>query len=111
MLNWIFEQLAVYFSGFNVFRYITFRAICGIVTAMVVCFLVGPRLIYRLDRLQISETIRSDGPPSHHSKMGTPTMGGIIILIAILVPTFLLCRLNNIYVIITIPIIYQYFSE
>jgi len=95
MLNWIFEQLAVHFSGFNVFRYITFRAICGIVTAMVVCFLAGPRLIYRLDRLQISETIRSDGPPSHHSKMGTPTMGGLLILSSIALSTLLWADLSN----------------
>ena len=94
-MNWIFEQLAVYFSGFNVFRYITFRAICGIVTAMVVCFLVGPRLIYRLERLQISETIRSDGPPSHHSKIGTPTMGGLLILSSIALSTLLWADLSN----------------
>ena len=61
MLNWAFEQLAVDFSGFNVFRYLTFRAICGVVTAMVICFVVGPRMIERLGRLQIGETIRPDG--------------------------------------------------
>ena len=55
MLNWAFEQLAVEFSGFNVFRYLTFRAICGVVTAMVICFIVGPRMIERLGRLQIGE--------------------------------------------------------
>jgi len=95
MLNWAFEQLAVEFSGFNVFQYLTFRAICGVVTAMVICFIVGPRMIERLGRLQIGETIRPDGPPTHFSKVGTPTMGGVLILISIAVSTLLWADLGN----------------
>ena len=95
MLNWAFEQLAVEFSGFNVFRYLTFRAICGVVTAMLICFIVGPRMIERLGRLQISETIRPDGPPTHFSKVGTPTMGGALILISIALSTLLWADLGN----------------
>ena len=95
MLNWVFEHLAVEFSGFNVFRYLTFRAICGVVTAMLICFIVGPRMIERLGRLQISETIRPDGPPTHFSKVGTPTMGGALILISIALSTLLWADLGN----------------
>ena len=95
MLSWIFERLASEFSGFNVFRYLTFRAICGVVTAMAICFLFGPSMIARLGRLQIGETIRSDGPPTHHSKGGTPTMGGVLMLISIVFSTLLWADLNN----------------
>ena len=95
MLSWIFDRLASEFSGFNVFRYLTFRAICGVVTAMVICFLCGPSMIARLGRLQIGETIRSDGPPTHFSKVGTPTMGGVLILISIVLSTLLWADLNN----------------
>ncbi|MBL09374.1 MAG: phospho-N-acetylmuramoyl-pentapeptide-transferase [Acidiferrobacteraceae bacterium] len=95
MLNLIFEELANYFSGFNVFRYLTFRAICGVVTAMVFCFVLGPRVIARLGLLEIGEVIRQDGPPSHQRKLGTPTMGGVLILGSIALTTLLWADLTN----------------
>ena len=95
MLNWIFEELANHFSGFNVFRYLTFRAICGVVTAMAFCFVLGPRVIKRLGRLEIGEVIRQDGPPSHKKKLGTPTMGGVLILGSIALTTLLWADLSN----------------
>jgi phospho-N-acetylmuramoyl-pentapeptide-transferase len=89
------ELLAGEYSALNVFRYLTFRAICGIVTAMVICFVVGPRMIQRLGRLQIGEVIRADGPPTHFSKVGTPTMGGALILVSIVSSTLLWADLSN----------------
>ena len=77
------------FSFFNVFRYITFRTIFASITALVICLFVGPWLIRKLQSLQIGQHIREDGPQSHLSKKGTPTMGGILIIIAVVISTFL----------------------
>lgn len=85
-------------SGLNVFQYITFRSASAAILALLISFFVGPALIRHLRRKQIGEEIRADGPQTHLQKAGTPTMGGIIILIAILLPTLLFARLDNIYV-------------
>ncbi len=77
------------FSYFNVFRYITFRTIFAAITALLICLFVGPWLIRKLRSLQIGQHIREDGPQSHLSKKGTPTMGGILIIIAVVISTFL----------------------
>ena len=77
------------FSFFNVFRYITFRTIFASITALLICLFVGPWLIRKLRSLQIGQNIREDGPQSHLSKKGTPTMGGILIIIAVVISTFL----------------------
>jgi len=84
--------------AFNVFRYITFRTAYAIITALVISFLVGPWLIAELRRRQIGQTIREDGPRSHFSKAGTPTMGGLLILIALTLPTLLWADLTNRYI-------------
>jgi phospho-N-acetylmuramoyl-pentapeptide-transferase len=82
------------YSVFNVFRYITFRTIYAAITALVICFVVGPWLIHKLHELQIGQTIRDDGPGSHLAKKGTPTMGGILIIFAVTISTLLWANLT-----------------
>ncbi len=98
MLLTVAEYLTQFVSGFNVFTYITMRAIMGALTALAICLLVGPGTIRRLATRQIGQTVRQDGPQSHLPKAGTPTMGGALILIAILVSTLLWADLNSVYV-------------
>ncbi|MBI45354.1 MAG: phospho-N-acetylmuramoyl-pentapeptide-transferase [Candidatus Marinimicrobia bacterium] len=80
---------------FNVIQYISFRAAGAAITALFICFLIGPKIIRTLIVYHFGETIRHNGPESHHKKEGTPTMGGIIILMAIILPTFLWAKLTN----------------
>lgn len=98
MLYHLLYPLHTYFSGFAVFRYITFRSIYATITALLISFIIGPWLIKRLQRLQIKQTIRRDGPESHFKKEGTPTMGGMLILLSIVLPTLLWADLTNLYV-------------
>ncbi len=95
MLLWLTEYLVRFESGFNVFSYLTMRAILGALTALVICFIVGPYMIARLSLRQIGQTVRDDGPATHLLKAGTPTMGGALILIAIAVSTLLWADLSN----------------
>jgi len=90
--------LKVYFGAFNVFRYLTFRSFAAILTALLVSLVVGPWCIRKLRELQIGQYIREDGPQSHHSKAGTPTMGGLMIIFSLLVSTLLWADLRNPYV-------------
>ena len=78
MLVWLAEYLTQYFSGFNVFSYLTLRAILGILTALIMSLYLGPKLIRGLQKMQIGQTVRDDGPQSHLSKSGTPTMGCLL---------------------------------
>jgi len=98
MLFYLAEYLTQFDSGFNVFRYLTLRAILGVLTALVISFLVGPMMIRRLSVHQIGQSVRDDGPESHFSKAGTPTMGGALLLVAISVSTLLWSDLGNRYV-------------
>ncbi|MGB1062621.1 MAG: phospho-N-acetylmuramoyl-pentapeptide-transferase, partial [Ketobacter sp.] len=98
MLLWLAEYLQQYASVFNVFQYLTFRGILGVLTALVIAFIVGPYLIKRLSYHQIGQSVRDDGPQSHLSKAGTPTMGGALILVAILISTLLWADLSNRYI-------------
>ena len=98
MLLWLAEYLTRFHSGFNVFQYLTLRAILGVLTALLISFLVGPAMIRRLSRYQIGQPIRDDGPESHLAKAGTPTMGGALILVAITLATLLWADLGNRYV-------------
>ncbi|MDR2231992.1 MAG: phospho-N-acetylmuramoyl-pentapeptide-transferase [Tannerella sp.] len=86
--------------GAGMFKYISFRSISALVFSLIISTLIGRRIIDKLKSLQIGESIRNLGVEGQYSKQGTPTMGGIIIIIAILVPTLLFARLNNIYLII-----------
>uniref|UniRef100_A0A7C5AMG7 Phospho-N-acetylmuramoyl-pentapeptide-transferase n=1 Tax=Desulfobacca acetoxidans TaxID=60893 RepID=A0A7C5AMG7_9BACT len=90
--------LKIYFSAFNVFRYITFRTLGAVLTALIITLFIGSWCIKKLKELQIGQYIREDGPQSHHSKAGTPTMGGLMIIFAVLVSTFLWADLRNHYI-------------
>lgn len=89
MLLWLTHLLAHYYRFFNVFQYLTFRTILSTLTALVISLWVGPIMIRRLSAEQIGQHVRNDGPQSHLSKSGTPTMGGALILIAIILSTIL----------------------
>ncbi len=95
MLLMLAEQLEAYYSAFNVFQYLTFRAILGTLTALGIGLLVGPWLIARLERHQVGQHVRTEGPVSHYSKAGTPTMGGALMLVGIGVATLLWGDLTN----------------
>ena len=95
MLYWIAQRLTAWHSGFNVFSYLTFRAILTAVTALAISLIVGPSLINRLSRYQIGQVVRDDGPKTHLPKAGTPTMGGTLILVTTLVSTLLWAELSN----------------
>jgi len=94
--------LREWFSGFNLLRYITVRGAAAAVLALLLTFVIAPPLIRWLTRMQIGESIRPSGPAGHHTKKGTPTMGGIIILIAVALPTLLFGRLDVVYVLMTL---------
>jgi phospho-N-acetylmuramoyl-pentapeptide-transferase len=98
MLYYLAQRLAVDYSGFNVFNYLTLRAIMSALTALVMSFVLGPKMIRAFADKQIGQQVRTDGPQSHLSKKGTPTMGGALILIAISVSTLLWADLSNHYV-------------
>jgi phospho-N-acetylmuramoyl-pentapeptide-transferase len=98
MLYHLLYPLHSEFSALYVFRFITFRTIYATITALVLSFLLGPWVIERLSSLQIGQTIRKVGPESHFKKEGTPTMGGTLILIAIVLPTLLWADLRNGYI-------------
>lgn len=98
MLVWLAEILVHKFSVFNVFSYLTFRAIVGLLTALAIALWMGPHLIAYLQKMQIGQVVRSEGPESHFSKRGTPTMGGLLILFSISVSVLLWARLDNPYV-------------
>lgn len=103
MLYWLMDYLAnnVY-SGFNVFQYLTFRSILGILTALFIGFLLGPSMIRWLTVMKTGQPIRDDGPQTHLVKAGTPTMGGLLILTSMLVSTLLWADLSNHYIWIAI---------
>ena len=89
MLTWLAQQLTAWESAFSVFQYITLRGILSAMTALVISTLVGPRMIRWLQEMQIGQAVRVDGPQSHLSKAGTPTMGGALIIVAIASGTLL----------------------
>ncbi len=95
MLYYLFDRLTSELSFFNVFRYLTMRAILGVLTALAVCLWVGPVVIRRLVLGQMGQTVRKDGPQTHLSKAGTPTMGGAMILIAVFIATLAWADLRN----------------
>ncbi|MBP9114515.1 MAG: phospho-N-acetylmuramoyl-pentapeptide-transferase, partial [Polyangiaceae bacterium] len=92
------RSLSSWLGFLNVLRYVPFRAIAATVTAMLLSFVLAPWFIRELKRKQIGQIVRSDGPASHLSKSGTPTMGGALILLCVLVPTILWCDMHNAFV-------------
>ena len=95
MLYWLTQQFTGRISGFNVFSYLTFRAILATVSSLAISLIVGPTMISRLSRYQIGQVVRDDGPKTHLPKAGTPTMGGALILVTTLVSTMLWAELSN----------------
>jgi phospho-N-acetylmuramoyl-pentapeptide-transferase len=98
VLLYLAEWLAQFHTGFNVFRYLTLRAIFGVLTALAIALMVGRPMITRLRAYKVGQTVRDDGPQSHLSKAGTPTMGGALILVAVAISTLLWADLGNRYV-------------
>ena len=99
MFYWLFyEKLFRHFTPFRVFQYTTFRTAAAALTSLFLCLALGPWLIAKLREFQIGQYIREEGPKSHQKKAGTPTMGGILIIISIVIPTLLWANLTNPYV-------------
>ncbi len=102
MFYHLFTHLVPYVSGFNLFRYITFRAAFATITAILISLFLGPYFIRLLKKYQVKEKIRAEGPKSHLAKAGTPTMGGLIILFSILIPTLLWADLTNYFILMVL---------
>jgi phospho-N-acetylmuramoyl-pentapeptide-transferase len=102
MLYYLLAPLGKTHILFNLFNYISFRAAGAVVTALLIAFVVGPAIIRRLRERRVGQVIRAEGPASHQSKRGTPTMGGLIILLATVVPTLLWAQLDNRFVLVAL---------
>lgn len=98
MLYYFLYPLSKYHTIFNVFQYITFRTIYAVVTALVLSFLIGPYVIGKLKNMKVGEVVRRDGPPTHIVKEGTPTMGGTLILLVVIISVLFWGNLTNSYV-------------
>ena len=96
MLYWLlYQKLFPYFRPFRIFRYLTFRTAFASLTALLITLIIGPYVIEKLREFQVGQYIREEGPKAHQKKAGTPTMGGVLICIAILLPTLLWADLSN----------------
>lgn len=108
MIIWLANFLEEYFSFFRVFDYLTFRSILSVLTALSVSLWLGPKVIAYLQKMQIGQVIRTEGPESHLEKQGTPTMGGVMILLAITVTVLLWADLSNYYVWLVLMVLLSY---
>jgi phospho-N-acetylmuramoyl-pentapeptide-transferase len=108
MLYYLLYPLRDVIVGFNVFRYITFRTAFAALTALLISFILGPWLIDRMKRVKLGQYIREEGPKSHQQKAGTPTMGGILINVAILIPTMLWADISNPYIWVVLFVTFAY---
>ncbi|WP_133470107.1 phospho-N-acetylmuramoyl-pentapeptide-transferase [Paraglaciecola marina] len=108
MLMWLADWLQQFDSAFRVFSYVTLRAILSTLTALLIAVIIGPKMIKWLQNMQIGQTIRDDGPESHLAKSGTPTMGGLLILAAIVSSVLLWADLTNRYVWVTLFVVVSY---
>ncbi len=104
MFYYLFEYINKVFNppGFDVFRYITFRSALSAITALILSFYIGPKIIRRLKKDQVDQPIRSEGPQTHLKKAGTPTMGGLIILIAVVIPVLMWSDIKSIYILLVL---------
>ncbi|HVZ19401.1 MAG TPA: hypothetical protein VG897_19940, partial [Terriglobales bacterium] len=99
MLYWLLYQVLYhYYSPFRIFRYLTFRTAFASLTALFMGLIIGPAIIRRLREFQIGQYIREEGPAAHQKKAGTPTMGGVLIVVSFIIPTLLWADLSNKYV-------------
>lgn len=108
MLYWLSNYLQEYYHAFAVFHYITLRAILAALTSLIIAVVFGPPIIRRLAKAQIGQVVRDDGPKSHYSKSGTPTMGGVLILLSITVTTILWSNLFNLYVWVVLAVMLSF---
>jgi phospho-N-acetylmuramoyl-pentapeptide-transferase len=108
MLLWLADYLSQFFSAFSVVQYLTLRGILSVLTALMISLLAGPLLIRRLNQLQMGQAIRNDGPQSHLSKAGTPTMGGALILLSIFISTLFWADLHNRYVWVVLGVTFSF---
>jgi len=108
MLVWLAEYLSQFYSPFSAVKYLTLRGIFSVITALTICWMLGPRMIALLNSLQMGQAIRSDGPQSHLSKAGTPTMGGALILMAMFVSTLLWANLDNVYIWVVLAVTFSF---
>ena len=108
MLLLLSDYLSQFYNGFHVFQYLTLRAILGVITAIGIALIVGPTMIRHLSFRQIGQVVRDDGPESHLSKSGTPTMGGALILVAIAVSTLLWADLSNKYIWVVLAVTFAF---
>jgi len=108
MLLWLSELLSREVRVFNVFGYISLRAVLATMTALIISFLVGPRMIAWLARMRIGQAIRDDGPQTHLTKAGTPTMGGALILVSIAITTLLWADLDNRFIWVVLLVIFGF---
>ena len=104
MLYYLFLELTQYISGLNLFRYITTRAVAAAITALFISMVFGPMFLRILHRFQVKEKIREEGPSTHKAKEGTPTMGGLMILFAVLIPTLLWADLSNRFILLILMV-------
>lgn len=98
MLLELAKYFSHYYSGFNVFQYLTLRVVLATLTALVIALIIGPVMIRKLTEYKVGQSVRSDGPQTHLGKSGTPTMGGVLILVAITISTLLWVDISNHYV-------------
>ena len=108
MLYHLAQYLQQFYSGFNVFNYLTLRTILGVLTALLISFLIGPVMIRKLSSYKMGQPVRNDGPESHFSKAGTPTMGGALIIVAIAISTLLWANLDNRFIWTVIVVMFFY---
>ncbi|MGD8778770.1 MAG: phospho-N-acetylmuramoyl-pentapeptide-transferase [Ignavibacteria bacterium] len=104
MLYFLFDYIEKVFNppGFGMFKFLSFRSMLAAITSLVLAFYIGPKLIDYLRKLQIGETIREEGPKSHFSKAGTPTMGGVIIIFSVIIPVLLWSDIQSVYIILVL---------
>ena len=108
MLLKLFAYLEEFYSGFNVLQYLTLRSILGVLTALIVCFITGPIMIRKLKGYRVYQNVREDGPQTHLDKIGTPTMGGLFLLFAVLTSVLLWSDLSNRYVWVVIGVTFLF---
>ena len=108
MLIWLTDYLTQFESGFGVFRYLTLRTILSVLTSLIISFIFGPYLISHLTNKKIAQSIRNDGPEAHMNKIGTPTMGGLLILLSIIFSTLCWGDVSNRYVLVVLTVTFLF---
>ena len=108
MLIWLTDYLTQFESGFGVFRYLTLRTILSVLTSLIISFILGPYLISHLTNKKIAQSIRDDGPEAHLNKIGTPTTGGLLILLSIIFSTLCWGDISNRYILVVLAVTFLF---